>query len=99
LALKNIEHELQNPWRAHIREILGQIQQGEGLILQLRGRIALVEQDIAFMRRHLGVLLAQIAQADELPKPEGNYSLSADGTKIVGMFRDDEEEKPDGVAE
>jgi len=99
LALKNIEHEIQNPWRAHIREVLQQIQQGEGLILQLRGRIALVEQDIAFMRRHLGVLLTQIAQADELPKPKSEYSLSADGGKILGVFQDDEEDQPDGVAE
>ena len=99
MSLKKIEHEIQNPWRAHIREVLGQIEQAEGLILQLRGRISLVEQDIAFMRRHLGVLLVQIAQADELPKPEGKYSLSADGSKILGVFQDDEEDKPNGVAE
>lgn len=79
-----VKHDIAEPFRAHIADTRQKIGQVEATALQLRGQVALLEQDATTMRRHLGVVIGLIEKQADLPASKLPYALSDDGAFLVG---------------
>jgi hypothetical protein len=83
---QSVALEVHEPWRTHIKEVLEQMNSLQNSELQLRGRILQIQEESAMMKKHLGVILSQLAIEGGLPEPEPNapYRFNDAGTAIVG---------------
>jgi hypothetical protein len=79
-----VQHKLGPAWSQHFAEVLQQINQAAEEAYALEGKAAEKRRDVDVMKRHLGVLVQQIAAADRLPASVTPYKLSVDGKSLVG---------------
>jgi len=78
-----MEHQINEPWLSHIQEAVGGVQQAAQNVALLKASIYDSQQEQQRLRSHISMLIAQLAKEAGFPAPYEQYSLSADGTKIV----------------
>jgi hypothetical protein len=79
-----MEHQINEPWLWHIQEAVGGVNQIAHNIAALKASIYDSQQEQQRLRSHVSMLIAQLAKEAGFPTPYEQYSLSADGTKIIG---------------
>lgn len=81
---KQTTHKLSPSWVKHASEVRQQIASQETQIMIFKGKILEAQQEIEFMRRHMSVTIGQIEAAEHLPPSLKPYTLSEDGTALIG---------------
>ena len=82
-----VEHEISETWRQHIAEVQESLAGIAQRIAIHKASILELQQEHDWQRRHLGVLVGQLAKEAGLPEPLDPYRLSGDGTKILGTAK------------
>lgn len=79
-----IQHKLGDSWAQHFQETIDQINAFDRDAYMLEGQAAAKRREVEFMRKHLGVLIDQIATAEKLPPSLTPYKLSPDAKALLG---------------
>ncbi len=85
------DYTLTDSERRHIQEMQAQLKHFDDENLRLEGMIRRNETELSMMRRHIRLMLGQMAEAHELPM---GARLNADGTRLMAA----REGTPDAVA-
>lgn len=92
------EHTLAPAYVKHIAEVRQQIAENERTQREHEGLIRRLEKEADTMKKHLQTLLTLIVEADHLPASVEPWSLSQDGSRLIGKISVTEEAQ-NGVAE
>lgn len=79
-----IKHKISPDFAEQFQEVVTRIRAYEAEVERLEGQLRKREQEISFMRRHLGALISIMEKVDKLPPSKTPYVLSDDGLTVTG---------------
>ena len=79
-----VQHKLAPTYAQHFQQVRQQIIDEEEAAFALEGKARFKREQAHMMRKHLGQLVELISQAEQLPASAIGYTLSEDGTALIG---------------
>jgi hypothetical protein len=79
-----VQHRLSPAYAQHFQTVRDQILHEEEAAFALEGKARFRREQAHNMRKHLSQLIEIITQAEQLPASTAGYSLSEDGTVLIG---------------